>query len=109
MQKVIILSILAILFITNISYADTPTEKALRGVTNVLTCPLEVPYRASEANNKYGIISGLTWGIVHGFYRMGTRAVVGVYEILTCPLNIPKDYGPVIKDPEYFYDIDIFN
>ena len=57
MRKIIILSIITALFISSISYADTPVEKVLRGVTNVVTCPLEVPYRASEANKKYGIIS----------------------------------------------------
>jgi len=108
MRKIITIAVIGILFISSVSYADTPVQKLLRGVTNIATCPLEVPYRASEANKKYGIVSGLTWGIVYGFYRMGTRAVVGVYEMLMCPLNIPKEYGPVIDDPEYFYDIDIF-
>ena len=29
------------------------------------------------------------------------RAVVGVYEIATFPIPLPKDYEPIITDPEF--------
>jgi hypothetical protein len=35
---------------------------------------------------------------------MCVRAVVGVYEIATFPIPLPKGYGPILKDPEFFFE-----
>jgi len=104
MKKIIaVVAIISILF-TGSAYADTMLKKLGRGMANVITCPLEVPYRMSETNEESGPFAAFTWGILDGFFRTGMRLVVGGYEILTFPIPFPWDYKPIIDDPEFFLE-----
>jgi len=98
---IIVLFIFGALITIN-SYADSPLKKLGRGAANIVTSPFEIPCRIGEANNEDGPFAAFTYGILNGIFRMGLRIVVGAYEIVTFPIPFPKDYGPVITDPEFF-------
>ena len=99
MKKVIILlSIVALLFVANASYADSPLKKFGRGFSNIITCPLDVVDGIVDAHKENGVIAASTWGVMSGFFRMGGRALCGMYEMVTFVL---PPYDPIIKNPEF--------
>ena len=109
MKKVIIFVIIIfVLFASNATFADTILKKLGRGAANILTSPVEIVYRVGEVNNESGPVAAFTWGVINGVYRMCMRAVVGVYEVVTFPIPLPKDYKPIIDDPEFFLSEGIF-
>ena len=91
-----------VLFSSYSLQADTPIKKLGRGVANVVTCPLEVCNGIQQVNDSDGVFAALTWGLLSGIFKTGVRAVVGVYEIISFPIPFPKDYGPILTDPEFF-------
>jgi putative exosortase-associated protein (TIGR04073 family) len=108
-KKIIIsLCLLSVLFISGTSYADTALKKLGRGMANVLTCPIELPYRIGQANEESGPFAAFTWGALDGFFRMTMRFIVGMYEIGTFPIPFPQHYEPIIDDPEFFLEENMF-
>jgi putative exosortase-associated protein (TIGR04073 family) len=83
---------------------DNAMTKLGRGLANMVTFPLEVPEQISKTNNSDGPFAGYTVGVLKGLgWAMG-RACVGVYEAATFLIPYPKDFKPVLKDPEYFLE-----
>jgi len=78
-----------------------PMKKLARGGCNMLTFPLELYYQFKEVNTYDGPVAAATWGLAKGFFMSGVRLVVGAYEIVTFPIPIPKDYEPILTDPEF--------
>ena len=83
---------------------DGPIEKLGRGVANVVTCPLELMKGMDDAKQESGLFAAVTWGILQGTFNIVKRAAVGVYEIATFPIPLPKDYAPILTDPEFFWE-----
>ncbi len=79
-----------------------PVKKLGRGIANVATSPFELTKGMGDATQEKGIFAGLTWGILQGTYNVVKRAVVGVYEVATFPVPLPKDYEPILEEPEFF-------
>lgn len=105
MRKVIFITSIAIIFcISSLSYADTPLKKLGRGVANIVSCPMEIINRVHLANEESGPLAGYTWGLLDGIYRTGLRALTGAYEVISFPFPLPKDYKPIITDPEFFFE-----
>jgi putative exosortase-associated protein (TIGR04073 family) len=106
MKKLIIAAIIFISFIsfTGAGYCDDPLKKLGRGICNILTCPLEIVKQSSDAANADGPWAGLTYGMLKGVGMTAVRAVVGVYEVGTFPFPVPKDYSPILNDPEFFWE-----
>ena len=84
--------------------ADNQLTKLGRGLANIITFPLEIPNNISKTNNSDGPFAGWTVGVLKGLWWAGARAVVGVYETVSFPVPAPKDYQPILKDPEYFLE-----
>ena len=106
-MKNIIIVLLAILLTMSVTFqavADGPVTKLGRGLSNVATCPLEVTKGMDDAKQESGIFAGLITGTLEGTVNMVKRAAVGVYEIVTFPIPAPKDYKPILKEPEYFLE-----
>lgn len=84
----------------------TPTEKSLhklgRGVTNVLTSPLELIRTPEKVGRSQGALAGATSGVARGAFRTIQRAAVGIFEVVTFYAEVPKDYAPIMQ-PEYVY------
>jgi len=97
------LVIFVILNLAAPGYCDGPIKKLGRGVLNVITCPLEIPNRIGETNRRSGFWDGATYGFLEGICMMIGRGCAGAYEILTFPVPIPEKYGPILRDPEYFW------
>ena len=107
-KTVVFIAIIAILFMSSASYADTPLKKLGRGLSNLITCPIELPYRIGRVNEESGPIAAFTWGVLDGFTRAAMRLLVGGYETLTFPIPFPQYYEPIIDDPEFFLEDGIF-
>lgn len=83
-------------------YADNAVDKLGRGTANVITSPFELPSTMGQAAEENGPFAGFTIGAFKGTANFVKRAVVGVYEMATFPLPLPKNYAPILTEPEYF-------
>lgn len=107
MRKTLVLIGLIFLLIfypASFAYCDDAVKKLGRGICNVVTCPFEVLEQIKRTNNTDGPMAALTYGVLKGVGMTGLRAVVGVYEIATFPVPVPKDYKPILTDPEFFFE-----
>ena len=86
------------------AYCDDAMKKLGRGICNALTFPLEIPEQINRTNNSDGPMAAMTYGLLKGVAMTGLRAVVGVYEIATFPIPFPKGYGPILTEPEFFFE-----
>ncbi len=108
MKKIVVLiSIMGLLFASS-AYADTMLKKLGRGLANIITCPVELPYRMGQANEESGPLAACTWGVLDGFFRTAARMIVGGYEVISFPIPFPSDYRPIIDDPEFFLQDGIY-
>ena len=97
------LIVLLVLSMTaSIAYCDDALKKLGRGLANCITFPFEIFEQIKKTNLSDGPIAGWTWGLLKGVGMTGVRAVVGVYEVATFPVPLPKNYEPILKDPEFF-------
>ena len=77
--------------------------KASRGLSNLTTGWMEIPYRISMGSNRRdpagsiceGALEGIGWGIV--------RTAVGLVEITTFWLPVPTHYNPILPTPDYYW------
>ena len=101
-----ILTVFVLIFsLTSVVHADGPMDKLKRGALNVVVSPLEIPnamWDDWQTGTVTGYLGGATWGVVYGAIKFTTRALAGLYEVVTFPVPVPKDYWPVIEDPEFF-------
>ena len=106
MKKVIIAAIIFLFAVSLVAngYCDDPVKKLGRGLCNVVSCPLEVVKQSSDVANTDGAMASMTWGVLKGVGMMAVRGVVGVYEVATFLLPFPKDYKPIMTDPEFFFE-----
>jgi putative exosortase-associated protein (TIGR04073 family) len=86
------------------AFCDGPTTKLGRGICNMVTFPLEIPEQISRVNNSDGPFAASTVGVLKGLGWAIGRACVGVFEAATFMFPVPKDYEPLMKDPEYFLE-----
>ena len=112
--KIFVAVLLAVIFIASVSFAggdygsDGMLKKLGRGIANVFTCPLEVAKGVGDANYESGPVAAMTYGLISGFYKTGVRFVVGAYEIVSFPIPFPKNYEPILDDPEFFLSEGLF-
>ncbi len=106
MKKIIVIAIIFLFaaMLTTPAYCDDAVKKLGRGICNVLTCPLELFKQSSDVANTDGPMAGATYGVLKGFGMVGVRAVVGIYEIATFLVPYPKNYGPILTNPEFFLE-----
>jgi putative exosortase-associated protein (TIGR04073 family) len=76
------------------------THKLGRGVTNILTCWVEVPRHIALEWERTDPVSGSIVGVVSGSLWGVARLVTGVYETVTFPVPVPEDYT-VMMEPEF--------
>lgn len=103
----LITSLLIIFMIVGLAapaYCDDPMKKLGRGLCNLITFPLELPTQMTRVNNDEGPMASLTWGIVKGLAMTVVRLGAGAYETFTFPFPVPKDYKPLLTDPEFFME-----
>ena len=86
------------------AFCNGPVTKLGRGLCNMVTFPLEVPEQISRMNNSDGPFAASTVGVLKGLGWAVGRACVGVFEAATFIFPAPKNYEPILKDPEYFLE-----
>jgi len=83
-------------------------EKLGRGVTNIITAPIEIPKQVRaywiEGAQKTDhilvwIASGIVWGKVQGVKRFSS----GVWDTLTFAIEKPDEYEPLMK-PDFVFE-----
>ena len=85
------------------AYCGTPMRKLERGLCNVLTFYLEIYNQMQETANSSTIGKAATYGLAKGIYMSAYRAGAGIYEVFSFPFPCPRDYEPILKDPEFFF------
>lgn len=102
MMSLILIAVMVIMSGAAAAYAGDAMEKLGRGTANVATCAFELPQSMGETCEEKGPFAGFTWGVFDGIVNVVKRAAVGAYEIATFALPIPRNYEPIVKDPEFF-------
>ena len=73
--------------------AQNPVHKLGRGVSNMLTCWIEIPRNFHLGAQEDNIVKGALWGLVKGFGLAATRLGVGAYEAVSFPIPYPMGYA----------------
>ena len=80
-----------------------PADKLVRGITNIITGPLELPRHLRQRVHGDNTFRGWVLGTSQGLGYTAVRMIAGAYEVLTFPAAAPKNYAPVME-PEYVWD-----
>ncbi len=106
-RKVLFVGLIVILFAVSVAspaYCDDPLKKLGRGLANVMTFPLEMFLQTGRVSTSDGPVAAATWGILKGVGMSAVRLMVGAYETVTFPIPVPKDYLPILRDPEFMFE-----
>lgn len=79
------------------------STKLLRGVVNVVTCPLELPRQISRQVRLRGALEGSAVGLVAGIGMTVYRAAAGGVEAALFLVPEPGFYSPMI-DPAFAWE-----
>ncbi|MGZ5026453.1 MAG: exosortase system-associated protein, TIGR04073 family [Methylobacter sp.] len=86
----------------NQSYGSKIGNKALRGFTNIILSPIEIPksviITTNESNPFYGIIGGIFKGLFHTAARMSS----GLIDVVFFPLPTKPNTDPIYPWDDYF-------
>ena len=106
-KRAVLVGLIIFLFTMTLAtpgYCDDPLKKLGRGLCNIGTFPFEVFLQVSRVNESDGPMAALSWGILKGVGMSGVRLFVGAYETVTFPFPLPKDYLPILRDPEFMFE-----
>lgn len=105
--RIIIMSFIFILLsniiLSSPVYAQDPLRKLGRGVTNMALCWWELPTHIQSAGKEAGVAAALSYGILKGLGRTVLRMASGIYETVTFLVPIPKNYKPILTNPEFIF------
>ena len=107
-RTTIVIAVLCVLIVSAVPrvYAADRFESMLsklgRGMTNIVTGVLELPFAIDTEIDETGFYRGIPFGILKGLVRSIVRMSAGVYEVISFPIEIPEDYVPVL-DPEFVF------
>ena len=87
------------------SYVSGALRKLGRGISNVVTSPLELPRKIEQVGSQDGWVAASTVGVLQGVWRFLLRAGAGVYETVTFFVEAPSGFRPVIQ-PEFIFGED---
>jgi putative exosortase-associated protein (TIGR04073 family) len=90
---------------TGPSYMSGALRKLGRGVSNIFTCPIELPRKIEKVGYRDGWVAASTVGVLQGAWRMGLRGLAGVYETVTFFVEAPEGFKPIIQ-PEFVFGKD---
>ncbi len=81
---------------------ESMLNKLGRGMTNIVTGILELPYAIDTELDEGGIYKGIPFGIIKGLVRSAVRVGAGLYEFISFPIELPEDYLPILE-PEFVF------
>jgi len=91
----------------SLAEASSPLDKLGRGVTNIATGWLELPFGIARTTEREGSLAGVSVGVLRGVaYGLG-RTAIGFFETVTFlfPNHMgekvlpPQRYGPIVDPP----------
>jgi putative exosortase-associated protein (TIGR04073 family) len=87
------------------AYVENASYKLLRGLTNIVTSPAEIPKQITVTTRDRGAAIGPVLGLFKGLGMTLMRAGFGILETVTFPLpnDIEGSFAPILK-PEYVWD-----
>lgn len=94
-------------FMAGPAFAQDPIHKAGRGLTNVLTCWLEIPKGFHLGMQEENPVMGAGVGLLKGGWLAATRLLVGAYEAVSFPLPYPNEYASPYEGlelPDYAWE-----
>jgi putative exosortase-associated protein (TIGR04073 family) len=98
---VIICLILSNLTMASNCLAQDPARKLGRGLANLGAGWLTFFTTVEETGKSDGILAAATYGFIKGIAKAVQRTLVGAYETITFPIPKPKDYAPILTNPEF--------
>ncbi|MDP2929974.1 MAG: exosortase system-associated protein, TIGR04073 family, partial [Candidatus Omnitrophota bacterium] len=69
-----------------------------RGLSNVITFPMEIPEQISRVNNTDGPFAGITEGLLKGLGSAVGRMCIGLYETVTFMSPGANEYKPILSN-----------
>ena len=86
-----ILTVLAVLFTSTLSFAACPLNGFKKGLKDVVTSPAEVSDNLmAETKGAKFFPFAFAGGLLKGGFYMGKKIVTGVLEMVTSPLEVMK-------------------
>ena len=79
-------------------------DKLKRGLTNIVTSPVEIIRNVYIDSSRENIGYGLTFGLGKGIFQTVMRLGAGAVETLTFPFNFPDEFKDPIVEPEYVWE-----
>ena len=89
-------------------YVSGALRKLGRGISNIVTSPIELPRKVEKVGLRDGWMAGATVGVLQGAWRTILRALAGVYETATFFVESPEGFRPIIK-PEFVFGQDTWD
>jgi len=86
------LFLVALLTVPGRAGVDAHVTKGMRGVLNILLCPLEIPATIHRCSTESDPISGVLAGSLEGVGNLSVRLLGGIVDLMTSPL--PLDTEP---------------
>jgi len=84
------------------AYMRGAMHKLGRGISNIVTFPLEIGRMTYITTNTDGFLAGSTAGFAKGVWRGALRGIVGIFETATFFAEVPKNFEPLVK-PEFVF------
>jgi putative exosortase-associated protein (TIGR04073 family) len=87
---------------------DVRFKKLGRGLTNIVTSPMEIPREVRAhwikgTEKTYHVSVWFFSGLVKGLVMVPVRFGSGVYDVITFPIDYPPGNKPLLK-PDYVFD-----
>ncbi len=89
------------------AFAQDPIHKMGRGLSNLLTCWIELPKNFHLGMQEENPVLGAGWGLVKGSGLAVTRLAVGAYETAFFLVPYPRDYASpyaAMELPDYAWE-----
>lgn len=107
-RSIVIASILIFLIVPNAFAENNGIQKLQRGITNVITAPLEIPkeirtHWIAGSEKTPHILAWIFCGVVKGTLMTAARVGSGAWDIVTSPVAIPENYEPLLE-PDFVFD-----
>ena len=91
---------LAVFFMsTGAVFADGPTAKFGRGLTNIVSAPGEYLVQMEKLRKDHDPFTMFFGGLAKGTVMLLARELGGIYELVTFLIPIPPHYKPLMQPP----------
>lgn len=103
-----LVAFLNVILFSNAFAANNPIQKLGRGISNVITAPVEIPreiraHWIDGSAKTYHIVVWVLCGVIKGTVMTAARIGSGAWDIVSFPVSIPSNNEPLLK-PRYVFN-----